>query len=131
MGVQLYCVRDLCDAAISAVENGKSGQNYIIGGEYHMYLYIGELMGEQLGKKVVYGALPEFITYLPLPFEYIRALITNKPRVLTLDAIHTAQTGNKVVPSSLARQELGHSPRPFEETIYDTVEFFQKRGLVK
>ena len=96
-----------------------------------MYLYIGELMGEQLGKKVVYGALPEFITYLPLPFEYIRALIINKPRVLTLDAIHTAQTGNKVVPSSLARQELGHSPRPVKETIYDTVEFFQKRGLVK
>ena len=130
-GYNFIDVRDLCDAAISAVENGKTGQNYIIGGEYHMYLYIGELMGEQLGKKVVYGALPEFITYLPLPFEYIRALITNKPRVLTLDAIHTAQTGNKVVPSSLARQELGHSPRPFKETIYDTVEFFQKRGLVK
>ena len=130
-GYNFIDVRDLCDAAISAVENGKTGQNYIIGGEYHMYLYIGELMGEQLGKKVVYGALPEFITYLPLPFEYIRALITNKPRVLTLDAIHTAQTGNKVVPSSLARQELGHSPRPFKETLYDTVEFFQKRGLVK
>ena len=130
-GYNFIDVRDLCDAAISAVENGKTGQNYIIGGEYHMYLYIGELMGEQLSKNVVYGALPEFITYLPLPFEYIRALITNKPRVLTLDAIHTAQTGNKVVPSSLARQELGHSPRPFKETIYDTVEFFQKRGLVK
>ena len=130
-GYNFIDVRDLCDAAISAVENGKTGQNYIIGGEYHMYLYIGELMGEQLGKKVVYGALPEFITYLPLPFEYVRALVTNKPRVLTLDAIHTAQTGNKVVPSSLARQELGHSPRPFKETIYDTVEFFQKRGLVK
>ena len=123
-------VRDLCDAAISAVENGKTGQNYIIGGEYHMYLYIGELIGKQLGKKVVYGALPEFVTYLPLPFEYIRALFTNKPRVLTLDAIHTAQTGNKVVPSTLAREELGHNPRPIEETIFDTIDFFQKRGLV-
>ncbi len=51
--------------------------------------------------------------------------------MLTLDAIHTAQTGNKVVPSTLAREELGHNPRPFKETIYDTVEFFQKRGLVK
>ena len=130
-GYNFIDVRDLCDAAISAVENGRTGQNYIIGGDYHMYLYIGELIGKKLGRKVVYGALPEFITYLPLPFEYIRALITNKPRVLTLDAIHTAQTGNKVVPSSLAREELGHNPRPIEETIYDTIEFFQKRGLVK
>ena len=62
-GYNFIDVRDLCDAAISAVENGKTGQNYINGGEYHMYLYIGELMGEQMGKKVVYGALPEIITY--------------------------------------------------------------------
>ena len=88
-GYNFIDVRDLCDAAISAVENGRTGQNYIIGGDYHMYLYIGELIGEKLGRKVVFGALPEFITYLPLPFEYLRALITNKPRVLTLDAIHT------------------------------------------
>ena len=47
------------------------------------------------------------------------------------DSIHTAQTGNKVVPSSLAREELGHNPRPIEQTIFDTVEFFQKRGLVR
>jgi dihydroflavonol-4-reductase len=129
-GYNFIDVRDLCDAAISAVKNGKTGQNYIIGGEYHMYLYIGELIGKQLGKKVVYGALPEFVTYLPLPFEYIRALFTNKPRVLTLDAIHTAQTGNKIVPSTLAREELGHKPRSIEETIFDTIDFFQKRGLV-
>jgi len=129
-GYNFIDVRDLCNAAISAVEKGKAGQNYIIGGEYHMYLYIGELIGKRLGKKVVYGALPEFVTYLPLPFEYIRALFTNKPRVLTLDAIHTAQTGNKIVPSTLAREELGHNPRPIEETIFDTIDFFQKRGLV-
>jgi len=129
-GYNFIDVRDLCNAAISAVEKGKTGQNYIIGGEYHMYLYIGELIGKRLGKKVVYGALPEFVTYLPLPFEYIRALFTNKPRVLTLDAIHTAQTGNKIVPSTLAREELGHNPRPIEETIFDTIDFFQKRGLV-
>ena len=129
-GYNFIDVRDLCDAAISAVENGKTGQNYIIGGEYHMYLYMGKLIGKQLGKKVVYGSLPEFVTYLPLPFEYIRALFTNKPRVLTLDAIHTAQTGNKIVPSTLAREELGHKPRSIEETIFDTIDFFQKRGLV-
>ena len=117
-GYNFIDVRDLCDAAISAVENGKTGQNYIIGGEYHMYLYIGELMGEQLGKKVVYGALfLNFISYLGLPFEYIKSLITNKPRVLTLDTLHTAQTGNKVVPSSLASSGTGAQSKAFKETI--------------
>ena len=130
-GYNFIDVRDLCDTAISAVENGRKGQNYIIGGEYHSYLYIAELMGKQIGRKVVYGKLPEFITYLALPYEYIKSLINKKPRLITLDSIHTAQTGNKVVPSSLAREELGHNPRPIEQTIFDTVEFFQKRGLVR
>ena len=129
-GYNFIDVRDLCDAAISAVDNGRKGQNYIIGGEYHSYFYIAELMGKQIGRKVVYGKLPEFIAYLALPYEYIKSLINKKPRLITLDSIHTAQTGNKVVPSSLAREELNHNPRPIEETIYDTVEFFQKRGLV-
>jgi dihydroflavonol-4-reductase len=103
-GYNFIDVRDLCDAAISAVENGKTGQNYIIGGEYHSYLYIAELMGKQVGRKVVYGKLPEFITYLAIPFEYIKSLINKKPRLITLDSIHTAQTGNKVVTITLSRE---------------------------
>ena len=61
---------------------------------------------------------------------HIKSLITKQPRVITLDSIHTAQTGNKVIPCTLAKEELGHSPRPFEETIFDTVDFFRKRGLI-
>ena len=129
-GYNFIDVRDLCDAAISAVDNGKSGQNYLVGGEYNLYLYIAELIGKQLEKKVVFGTLPDFVTYLGIPFEYAKSLVTKQPRVITLDSIHTAQTGNKVIPSKLAKEELNHNPRPFEETIFDTIDFFQKRGLI-
>ena len=129
-GYNFIDVRDLCDAAISAVGNGKSGQNYLVGGEYNLYLYIAELMEKQLERKVVFGTLPDFVTYLGIPFEYAKSLVTKQPRVITLDSIHTAQTGNKVIPSNLAKEELNHNPRPFEETIFDTIEFFQKRGLI-
>jgi len=95
-----------------------------------LYLYIAELIGKQLEKKVVFGTLPDFVTYLGIPFEYAKSLVTKQPRVITLDSIHTAQTGNKVIPSKLAKEELNHNPRPFEETIFDTIDFFQKRGLI-
>ena len=130
-GYNFVDVRDLCTTAISAVSKGKTGQNYIVGGEYHMYSYIAELMEEQLGRTVLLGTIPNFISYLGLPYEYIKSLITKKPRVLTVDTLHTGKTGNKVVPSTLARSELGHNPRPLEETIHDMVSFFQKRGLIK
>ena len=130
-GYNFVDVRDLCITAISAVSKGKTGQNYIVGGEYHMYSYIAELMEEQLGRTVLLGTIPNFVSYLGLPYEYIKSLITKKPRVLTVDTLHTGKTGNKVVPSTLARSELGHNPRPIEETIHDMVSFFQKRGLIK
>ncbi len=130
-GYNFVDVRDLCITAISAVSKGNTGQNYIVGGEYHMYSYIAELMEEQLGRTVLLGTIPNFVSYLGLPYEYIKSLITKKPRVLTVDTLHTGKTGNKVVPSTLARSELGHNPRPLEETIHDMVSFFQKRGLIK
>ena len=130
-GYNFVDVRDLCITAISAVSKGKAEQNYIVGGEYHMYSYIAELMEEQLGRTVLLGTIPNFVSYLGLPYEYIKSLITKKPRVLTVDTLHTGKTGNKVVPSTLARSELGHNPRPLEETIHDMVSFFQKRGLIK
>ena len=130
-GYNFVDVRDLCITAISAVKLGRTGQNYIVGGEYHLYSYIAELMKQQLGRTVLLATIPDFVSYLGLPYEYIKSLITRKPRVLTVDTLHTGKTGNKVVPSTLAREELGHSPRPLEETIYDMVSFFQKRGLIK
>lgn len=130
-GYNFVDVRDLCTTAISAVSKGKTGQNYIVGGEYHMYSYIAKLMEEQLERTVLLGTIPNFVSYLGLPYEYIKSLITKKPRVLTVDTLHTGKTGNKIVPSTLARSELGHNPRPLEETIHDMVSFFQKRGLIK
>ena len=130
-GYNFVDVRDLCITAISAVSKGKTGQNYIVGGEYHMYSYIAELMEEQLGRTVLLGTIPNFVSYLGLPYEYVKSLITKKPRVLTVDTLHTGKTGNKVVPSTLARSELAHNPRPLEEAIHDMVSFFQKRGLIK
>ena len=130
-GYNFVDVRDLSKTAVSAVDNGRSGQNYLVGGEYCMYLKIGEFMSEQLGRRTVIASIPDFFTYLALPFEYIKSLIKRVPRVITLDSIHTAQTGNYFIPSTLAREELGHISRPIKETIYDTVEFFIKRGLIK
>ena len=130
-GYNFVDVRDLCTTAISAVSKGKTGQNYIVGGEYHMYSYIAKLMEEQLERTVLLGTIPNFVSYLGLPYEYVKSLITKKPRVLTVDTLHTGKTGNKIVPSTLARSELGHNPRPLEETIHDMVSFFQKRGLIK
>ena len=131
VGYDYVDVRDLCTTAINCVEKGESKQNYIVGGNYIDFVGIGEMMSKKLNKQLIKGTLPFFFAYLSLPSSYLKALFFNKPRSATIDSIHTVKVQNKLIPSKLAKEILSHRPRPVDETINDTVEFFQKRGLIK
>ena len=130
IGYDYVDVRDLCATAINCIEKGESKQNYIVGGNYIDFVGIGEVMSKKLNKQLIKGTLPFFFVYVSLPSSYLQALFFNKPRSATLDSIHTVKVQNKIIPSNLAKEILDHKPRPVDETINDTVEFFQKRGLV-
>ena len=131
VGYDYVDVRDLCTAAINCIEKGESKQNYIVGGNYIDFVGIAEVISDKLNKQLVKGTLPFFFDYLSRPSSYLQALFFNKPRSATLDSIHTVKVQNKLIPSNLAKEMLDHRPRPVNETINDTVEFFQKRGLIK
>ena len=130
-GYNYVDVRDLCVTAISAIENGKNGQNYLVAGEYRTFYQLGQMIGESLGKEVVKGSIPGFLAYLLVPFSYIKSVREGTPSTRTLDTIHTGKTGNKIVPSTLAREELNHNPRPIMDTVVDFVKFYSDRGLIK
>ena len=130
-GYNYVDVRDLSKTAISAIEKGRNGQNYLVAGEYRSFIELGQMIGEVLGKDIVKGSIPGFLTYLLVPFSYINSVRNGKPSTRTLDTIHTGKTGNKLVPSTLAREELNHSPRPIMETVIDFVKFYSDRGLIK
>ena len=89
---------------------------------------MAEVMAEVLGKKLMRGTLPFFTIYLSLPIYYLQSLFSNAPRAITLDSIHTIKVQNKNIPSQLAKDQLGHSPRGVEETITDTLKFFKESG---
>ena len=130
-GYNYVDVRDLSKTAISAIEKGRKGQNYLVAGEYRSFIELGQMIGEALGKDIVKGSIPGFLAYLLVPFSYINSVRNGKPSTRTLDTIHTGKTGNKLVPSTLAREELNHSPRPIMETVIDFVKFYSDRGLIK
>ena len=69
IGYNFVDVRDLYNCDICG-QTGRTGQNYIVGGEYHLY-YIAELMKQQLGRTILLATIPNFVSYLGLPCEYI------------------------------------------------------------
>ena len=128
VGYDYVDVRDLCKTAVNCIEKGVNKQNYIVGGNYMDFVYMAEVMAEVLGKKLMRGTLPFFTIYLSLPIYYLQSLFSNAPRAITLDSIHTIKVQNKNIPSQLAKDQLGHSPRGVEETITDTLKFFKESG---
>ena len=126
VGYDYVDVRDLSKTAVNCIEQGASGQNYIVGGNYMDFMYMAEVMSQELGKKLMRRALPFFTIYLSLPIYYLQSLMKGTPRTITLDSIHTIKVQNKNIPSKLAKKELGHSPRKVEETISDTLKFFKE-----
>jgi dihydroflavonol-4-reductase len=130
VGYDYVDVRDLSKTAVNCVEQGVSGQNYIVGGNYMDFMYMADVMSQELGKKLIRGALPFFTIYLSLPLYFLQSLISNAPRAITLDSIHTIKVQNKNIPSQLSKDILGHIPRPVEETITDTIEYFKNAGSI-
>ena len=130
VGYDYVDVRDLCKTSVNCIDKGEIKQNYIVGGNYMDFVYMSEVMSEILNKKLIRSTLPFGFIYMSLPGSYISSLIKKTPRAITMDSIHTIKVQNKNIPSSLSKEKLNHNPRPVEETIQDTIEFFQKRGLI-
>ena len=130
VGYDYVDVRDLCKTSVDCIDKGEIKQNYIVGGNYMDFVYMSEVMSEVLNKKLIRSTLPFGFIYMSLPGSYMSSLIKKTPRAITLDSIHTIKVQNKNIPSDLSKEQLDHNPRPLEETIQDTIEFFQKRGLI-
>ncbi|MDA7572272.1 NAD-dependent epimerase/dehydratase family protein [Acidimicrobiia bacterium] len=130
VGYDYVDVRDLSKTAVNCISKGVSGQNYIVGGNYMDFVYMADVMSQELGRKLIRGTLPFVSIYLSLPMYYLLSFITKTPRAITLDSIHTIKVQNKNIPSQLSKDQLDHTPRPIEETITDTLKFFNDVGAI-
>ena len=130
-GYNYVDVRDLSKTAINCSIKGVNGQNYLVGGEFLMFPEIAKMIGGLLNRRTLLAALPISSMYFNVPFEIVKSSLTKKPRLMTIDTIHTIKTAQKLIHCTLAKNELGHKNRPFIETITDTINFFIDRGLIK
>ena len=94
------------------------------------FMYMADVMSQELGKKLMRGTLPFFTIYLSLPLYFLQSLVSDTPRAITLDSIHTIKVQNKNIPSEFAKEKLDHKPRMVEETISDTLKFFKEIGYI-
>ncbi|MBS1929386.1 MAG: NAD-dependent epimerase/dehydratase family protein [Chitinophagaceae bacterium] len=127
-GFDFVDVRDLVSGTIAAMEKGRSGEVYLLGGKYYTIKQFADLVLKIKGAKKELAEIPLALAYAGLPFIKLYAFLTGKRPLYDKPYIDILQDGNKDILSTKAQKELGYIVRPLEETMADTIEWFKKSG---
>ncbi|MBN2174301.1 MAG: NAD-dependent epimerase/dehydratase family protein [Bacteroidales bacterium] len=124
-------VRDVVNGAISAMENGQSGERYILSGHYVGLKELSLMIGKLLDKKTPGFSGPTWLAYLGIPFINLYAHLRKENPLYTSESLKIINNSNRNISHAKATQELGYTARPFEITIKDTFEWYKEVGMVR
>jgi dihydroflavonol-4-reductase len=124
-------VRDVATALLSAAEQGRTGENYLVGGHRASVTELGRLAAEAAGRR--HSRLVAPLGLVRLSAE--AAVRVAGPRragrlLLTPESLHALAT-DPVIDISKATAELGYSPRPLADTVGDLHASFIADGRLK
>ena len=119
-------VRDVADGLISAAENGKRGESYILSGQRISVRYMLETVREITGRNFFQMKIPIDLAKFVALFTPTYYRLANATPRLTSYSLEVLQS-NSNISHAKATHELGYSPRSLYESIKDTVKWFLDR----
>ena len=129
-GYQWVDVRDIVNAAIHAIDKGRSGERYLLASQWRSLTEIAAIICSQLKRKTP-GKVPDFLAWTGLPFISLYSKITGSNPLYTKESLHIVSHSPKIVNNQKAINELGFKPRPVEETFIDSLQWFITNGYIQ
>jgi dihydroflavonol-4-reductase len=121
--------RDVAAGAIAAEKRGRTGQSYLLTGHWVHICEVSAIISRLTGRKTPMMATPLWLAGLASYFSLAAGKLSGKTPKFTPGAIRSIQM-HRHISHEKATRELGYMPRPFEETVRDTLEWFQKAGML-
>lgn len=122
-------VRDLAKACISAVDNGRKGECYILGNEEIRFKDFARLVAKAAGCKPPMIFLPGSIANLMADIMTRKAKKRGEKPMMTRFSVYNLMRNNSF-DSSKARKELGYTTRSYEETMFDEINWLKSVSLI-
>jgi len=117
-------VRDVVQGAVQAQQTGKSGERYILSGHWRSLQEIAQITARHTGVAAPKLVVPIWLAELFQPVMATLAQINNAQPLYTKSML-SAMRSNRQISHAKASQELGYAPRPFDETLQDTLDWFR------
>jgi dihydroflavonol-4-reductase len=129
-GLNLVHVDDVAEGHALALERGRIGERYILGGENLLLKEVLALVADVVGRKPPTIELPEAVVWPAALFMEGLARLTGIPPMMTRDHLKMARK-KMFFSSAKAMRELGYAPRPVRAAIEDAVAWFRANGMLR
>jgi len=111
-------VRDVAGSLIDAEHLGRTGENYLLSGHHLTIAQLAAVVEKVTGVRVPRIVLPMWFARVWSPMANIAGRRSDNPLWYTTESLNALRS-HPVVDATKARTELGHAPRPTEDTISD------------
>jgi dihydroflavonol-4-reductase len=128
-GLNVVHVDDVAEGHVLALENGRVGERYILGGENMLLKDILALVADVVHRRPPSICLPEAVVWpVALVMEKL-AKLTGIAPMMTRDHLKMARK-KMFYTSAKATAELGYRPRPVRMAVEDAVAWFRANGML-
>ncbi len=128
-GLNVVHVDDVAAGQLLAVERGKIGERYILGGENLSLAEILAIVAQVVGRRPPMFKIP-YAVVLPIAAgAEMMARITGREPFASLDGVRMSRK-KMYFSSAKAMRELGYQPRPAREAIADAIAWFEANGYL-
>jgi dihydroflavonol-4-reductase len=124
-GLNLVAVEDVARAHVAALQKGRIGERYVVGGENLSMDRIWEMLAEITGKPMPRWRAPYALALAAAYVDEARCrLDPNATPLAPLEGVRMSRE-RMYADSSKSQRELGHQPRPVREALQRAVAWFR------
>ncbi|KWR90744.1 hopanoid-associated sugar epimerase [Cupriavidus sp. IDO] len=128
-GLNLAHVDDVAAGHFQALERGRTGERYILGGDDVMLQQMLRDIAELCNRRAPTMQLPRWPLYPLAHAAEAVARVTGKEPFITVDGLNMSKY-RMFFTSDKARRELGYQPRPYREGLKDALDWFRAEGYL-
>jgi dihydroflavonol-4-reductase len=122
-------VRDVVQAALRAEERAPSGARYVLSGHWVSLSDLARLVAELTGVPAPAFVCPIWLARVGAPFITGFDHLAGRRPLYTSVSLRALRS-HRNIGHQRARRELGYRPRPFRETLADTIRWFEESGRI-
>jgi len=122
-------VRDVVASILAALEHGRAGERYLVTGRSTSVRELAETAEGITGKKPPWMTSPLWLAKCTAPvLQWWAKILKNEP-LYTSESLQVLGDNDEFVYQKAA-DELGHSPRPLDESLRDAYAWFEEQEML-